>query len=595
MKHAPRSVTLLALTAALLAGCGSVEDRINKAIPVSKDVEVAKAALDKASQDLSSDRRKELAAQYQSQLKLRVLECSDGYTPSTFASMETIKDEIGNAECFVSADAKLRQWLGMRRAGLLAAMPPLRPVPAQPPAMLVATDRIQNAAVAEQAGVAVLQVGSRYELMDLTDGKTIHIGDQADGKPALSPNGRVIVSADDGEARLQDAETGEPLTTLSDVGAGRVYWANDKGLIYRKAKGKLAYFDWISGSESDVPLDSNSLVAVVSVPSQPDTFMLLGNERAATLRLNCKDKACVPELSQERKLPGSAIWAGNIGVVGGEAFFSGGQMLNRIQLDTLQSKSVSFDPMYLSEVIATRNPDTLIVKGTVRDALGGSNLYLYSIRNQTLAKIDTERLLSTRLFYAPALRSTMSIDGSKLVIANDLPTAPPVALESAISSMQFEAEAAKLEMLDRLQTLRAARESLAATSSQRSFPTAFASSDASAAVSRTFPAGEAGLTEAVRAGVLRLGNSGDVDAWKRSYLSHTGKSASRDFDDHIRMMKVYVITGDLVIPSGLAGANAVVFVLNRGTPYPRGNAGHSPILDVRSGSCGGSICGMILR
>ena len=594
MKNALSSATLLALTAALLAGCGSVEDRINKAVPVSKDVEAAKVALDKASQDLSSDRKNALEAQYQSQLKLRALECSAGYTPSRFASAETIKNEIGNADCFATADAKLRQWLGMRRAGFLAAMPPLRPVPDQPPAMVVATDRIRSAAIAEEAGVAVLQVGNRYELMDLADGKTIRIDDQGNGVPALSPNGRVIASSGEGEARLQDAETGESLATVAEVRTGRVHWARDKGLVYFKAKGKLAFFDWASGNESIVPMDSYSLIAIVPVPGKADTFMLLGNNRVATLKLDCNGKACVPKLLQEMKVIGAGDWATSVAVVGNEALFSSGKTLNRIQLDTLQNQAVSFDPMYLTEVTATRNPDTLILKGTVKDAFGGSNLYLYSIKNQMLAKIDTERLLSTRLSYAPSLRSTVSIDGSKLVVVNELPAAPPVARESAINSMQFDAQAIKLEMLDRMQAMLAADKGRATRASQRSFPASLASSD-TAAPSRSFQAGEAGLTEAVRAGVLRLGNSGDVDTWKRSYLSQTGKSLGRDFDDHIRMMKIYVITGDLVIPSGLAGANAVVFVLNRGTPYPRGSPGHSLILDLKSGSCGGSICGMVLR
>jgi len=40
-------------------------------------------------------------------------------------------------------------------------------------------------------------------------------------------------------------------------------------------------------------MDAHALAAVVPVPGKSDTFVLLGNDRAATLKLDCNDKACV--------------------------------------------------------------------------------------------------------------------------------------------------------------------------------------------------------------------------------------------------------------------------------------------------------------
>ena len=593
MKYVPGSMMLLALAATLLAGCGSAEDRINQAVPVSPEVETAKAALDKAVLAASPDAKEALEAEYRSQLKVRALECSAGYTPSAFAGAETIREEVGNAECFAAADAKLGQWIGMRHAGLLATMPPLRPVPAQPPAMLVATDRIQRVTVAEAAGVVVLESGSHYQLVDAGSGATIRVGPRFTGMPTLSPNGRVLVSSAGNEMQLQDVETGELLATVSGMRAVRVYWLHDRGLVYVKPNDKVAFFDWASGNEAIVPMEAYSLAAAIPVPGQPDTFMLLGGDRAVTLKLACTDKGCTPQLLQETKIAGSSIWLASAGAAGDHAVFGTGSTLNRIHLASLQNQAVSFEPMRLNDLVATRNPDQFIVKASVD--YGRPNLFLYSVANRTLAKIDTDRLLSARLSYAPVLGGNVAIDGSKLIKVDAFPTEPPVSLASMVNSMQFDAQVAKLERMDRMASLRAAvAERPADELIERSLQAARLAEEA-ARPSRSFPPGEAGLTEALRAGVLRLGNSGDVNAWKVSYHGKTGRSPSREFDDRLNSAKVYVITGDMVIPSGLTGAYGVVFVLNSGVPYPRGNPGHSMILDVKSGSCGGPLCSMMLR
>lgn len=109
------------------------------------------------------------------------------------------------------------------------------------------------------------------------------------------------------------------------------------------------------------------------------------------------------------------------------------------------------------------------------------------------------------------------------------------------------------------------------------------------------PEGEAGLVEALRAGTLRPATDADIARWKSRYRSTHGRMPDRGFEDHLRMMEAYVIKDDFVIPGGLHGAHAVVFLLDDGVPYPRGDAGHSVILDLASGACVGMTCGMLLR
>lgn len=118
---------------------------------------------------------------------------------------------------------------------------------------------------------------------------------------------------------------------------------------------------------------------------------------------------------------------------------------------------------------------------------------------------------------------------------------------------------------------------------------------AAQASAAALPEGEAGLVEAMRKGLLRPASGSDLSVWKSRWSQANGRSVPRTFDERTQMMTAYVIQRDLDIPAGLSGAHSVVFVLERGVPYPRGDAGHSVILDQATGACMGAVCGMLLR
>lgn len=104
------------------------------------------------------------------------------------------------------------------------------------------------------------------------------------------------------------------------------------------------------------------------------------------------------------------------------------------------------------------------------------------------------------------------------------------------------------------------------------------------------PEGHAGIVEALRAGTLRPATGADIARWRSQYAMTHGRSPGAGLDDRLGMTEAYVIKGELTIPGGLSGANAVVFLLEHDVPYPRGDAGHSVILDMDSGACIGVIC-----
>jgi hypothetical protein len=106
--------------------------------------------------------------------------------------------------------------------------------------------------------------------------------------------------------------------------------------------------------------------------------------------------------------------------------------------------------------------------------------------------------------------------------------------------------------------------------------------------------GKAALVEALRAGQLRPANGDDFSRWAARWSAANRRSVPATFQERSVQMTAYVIQRDFTIPDGLYGAHSVVFLLDTRVPYPRGNPGHSAILDLSTGSCMGSLCGILL-
>ncbi|MEO8000337.1 MAG: hypothetical protein ABI644_00570 [Arenimonas sp.] len=102
------------------------------------------------------------------------------------------------------------------------------------------------------------------------------------------------------------------------------------------------------------------------------------------------------------------------------------------------------------------------------------------------------------------------------------------------------------------------------------------------------------LNEALRNNVIRPGTVSDIERFKSRYLEANQKVLGVRFDEYVQRMPTYVITGDLAFSGSLAGANAVVFILEKNAPYPAGDSQHSPVLDMNSGACMGRICEILI-
>ena len=615
MERHTKGAAALSLVVALLTGCGSAEDRINAAMPLGADVLAAKEAFDRTAAAASID-AKSADAEYRARLRMRALECARGFEPSLLDTRDSIRESLGDTRCFTEADAELKTWLSVRRAAWLAAMPPLRAAGKTVPGVIAASDRIESVVPAQAAAVALLQLGDRYELVDLSDGSVIRSGGERLAVPSLSPNGRVLAVRKSGAIDVVDAEAGDTLASFPARGSDRAFWLDGHGLVYRVGSGEqLAYFDLASATESNIPLAGYGPSAVERVPGDAERYVLVGGERAGLVDLACVAAKCTPKLVQEARIGPTLHRDFGAALAGRGLIQPGSAGLQRINVDTLQANTIEFGPMRVMQLQRTADPDRLLVTG-----FGGSGdlgMYLLSLSRGTLAAVRTRELLSSRTAYLPALRVSVVIDGAKLVPIRQWPTDAPRPLASLVSEWQLQAQTERLEQAARVEQaalLRprgAAPDAVggawsmagadagwagiedAAASLAPGESVTFGASGARRSSGRAPPAlppSRAGLAEAVRTGRLRLGNAGDIDTWKRSYRVKTGRDVGKSFDGMLRGLPTYVITRELTLPAGLTGANLAVFVRPAGAPFPRGDAGHSVILDVASGACQGSLC-----
>ena len=116
----------------------------------------------------------------------------------------------------------------------------------------------------------------------------------------------------------------------------------------------------------------------------------------------------------------------------------------------------------------------------------------------------------------------------------------PEDLTAAVHRIKFDQQLAQLAMLDRIQQMRASNPQMYGQAVRpgdgirepnASVYLPVRPRQPAPSPGLRFSAGRAGLVEALRAGVLRLGGPGDVGAWKAAYSAKNGRMPSKEFDE----------------------------------------------------------------
>jgi hypothetical protein len=111
-------------------------------------------------------------------------------------------------------------------------------------------------------------------------------------------------------------------------------------------------------------------------------------------------------------------------------------------------------------------------------------------------------------------------------------------------------------------------------------------------------AGEAGLEDAVRKGLLRKATEADAEAWAEAVIQNSPQrdippvaGQERPKRHQLPIDKGYVVLKPFVYPAGLNGAHSARFIIPKGAPKPTGNPGHSTVYDFNTLNCEGPACG----
>ena len=110
-------------------------------------------------------------------------------------------------------------------------------------------------------------------------------------------------------------------------------------------------------------------------------------------------------------------------------------------------------------------------------------------------------------------------------------------------------------------------------------------------------AGDAGIQDAIKQGLLRKITEVDIAPWLDIIdLEAPPNKLRLASDQNIEnLLKYsidsgYVVVGAFVFPAGLYGGNSKTFLIPKSVPFPSGNRGHSTILDFNTLQCIGSRC-----
>lgn len=103
-------------------------------------------------------------------------------------------------------------------------------------------------------------------------------------------------------------------------------------------------------------------------------------------------------------------------------------------------------------------------------------------------------------------------------------------------------------------------------------------------------AGPAGLRELESKGAIRKMTDSDLLRWQNIKDMDTPPTTKLKKSTWVPL-KGYMILQEITLPAGLYGSYSAFFFLEEGVPYPKGNLGHSALVDFNSNSCTGLGCG----
>ncbi|MDB5770799.1 MAG: hypothetical protein JWM42_1173 [Burkholderia sp.] len=461
-----RIVSVLLFSAGLSA-CTQIQEafmpadvKVNMAFPPSVEVKMAQENL-RALLQADADATKVLDEQYASRLQLRALTCLEGRSVGRFTSVNGVKALPLNRDCFVTQDAQLLQYLGIRQVGARLAQQPLRPLKRLGPpteASHAGMPETASGVAASSAGVVVLQ-GTRGELtsIEIPGGKKIaslSVAENPSHSIAISPNGRIAaVDTRNRSVTFIDTETGTKLWEAKGIHR-LLAWVPEAGavVVTEGSSSNLAIVDTQSGKVAPHPVSLRYPSWALPVSGSP-SHTLIGSSREFTLVEHTRTSEGIKAtaLKDFRITQGSGVTSSTPTLMldGKSIVFITSRDI--ISIDLASGKETLWQTgTFLSNRYAKLGENKLLIDSYEAGGIGTKPM-VFDITQSTLAPVESQSAISGIVYELAGRTGFMRRGSNRLWFGDELKAGEPASLDTLIAEHNLRVQLAKLEAQTRME------------------------------------------------------------------------------------------------------------------------------------------------
>mgnify|MGYP006197804169 CR=1 FL=1 len=425
-------------------GALGAEEKLAAAFPIPPDIQ---AQLDGLLQYDDPEGVQNAQQLLSSRLQYRLIKCSPTYMPRWYESLETVQQRVDNPACFDQQNEQLAQRARLLEVGLILRQPPLRPASTKPSMQVVADSYIHFGRYATNAGVAILGLHDKAQLVDIGTGEVLLRVPRSNYRAIsnLSANGRLFTD---------ERETGE--TLIREVDGGRTVlklpvqqWCDFVWLDVRTSACKrgqfVSFVDYRRGQVVQTDLYAQPFHQAASVPGKPNHYVLLSRERVVEVQLLERDGTPRAQLVRELKdqtlmasWDSDALIRSKLNADGSSYLMAteAGRLVE-FSLRDLQARVFDTRPLFVWLVVPTADPSKVLFYGGFKPR-GHDIGFVFDLEQQQMAPLTVSRRYED---FVGSLPGMSVLRNNTLTLIKDLPVGEPVALAQWRS--QMEAEAAK--------------------------------------------------------------------------------------------------------------------------------------------------------
>jgi hypothetical protein len=201
--------------------------------------------------------------------------------------------------------------------------------------------------------------------------------------------------------------------------------------------------DFASDTEVTLPDMNYGAPRVTDVGK--DEYYALGYKSLLKFRIERDSNGARAKLLEERKLNGERGGAVAIRLDRRLTWFDSERHLNSLDLAGGEIKRIPFAPLMISSAIATADPDQIVISHYGGYTQDPHVPQVFSMKDQTLARVDASALVSTRLVYIPSLARNGVMSDAKITVLDKIPTLDRVTLASVQDEAGEKLNMMKLE------------------------------------------------------------------------------------------------------------------------------------------------------